>query len=203
MLMVGFNRRFAPLMQKLKKAVARSPQPMSIVCTCNAGAIPSDSWIHDPERGGGRIIGEACHFIDIARHLAGSEIVSVQARGMSLPAADCRDTATIMLSFANGSLATIHYFANGNKAFPKERIEVFQGGNVYQLDNFRKLKGFGDASLSSWTFRQDKGQDGCCAAFVKALANGTTSPIPFVELMEVSRAAIEAANGLSGKSGER
>lgn len=203
LLMVGFNRRYAPLMQKLKRETMRSSQPMSIIYTCNAGAIPSDSWVHDPERGGGRIIGEACHFIDVARHLAASEIVSLQARGMSLPVGDSHDTATITISFANGSLATIHYFANGNKAFSKERIEVFQDGKVYQLDNFRKLQGFGGAAVNARTFRQDKGQDGCCKAFVEALANGTPSPIPFAELMEVSRAAIAAANNLSSNTGGR
>lgn len=202
MLMVGFNRRFAPLMQKLKRETMRSSQPMSIVYTCNAGAIPSDSWIQDPGRGGGRIIGEACHFIDVARHLAASEIVSVQSNGMFQPTSDCHDTASITLIFANGSLATIHYFANGNKAFPKERIEVFQGGKVYQLDNFRKLMGFGASSANTRVIRQDKGQDGCCVAFVGAIANGAPSPIPFAELMEVSRAAIEAAKGLSGQTGE-
>ncbi|WP_417458935.1 bi-domain-containing oxidoreductase [Kordiimonas sp.] len=194
LLMVGFNRRFAPLMQKLKRETMRSSQPMSIIYTCNAGEIPSDSWIQDPSRGGGRIIGEACHFIDIARHLAASEIVSVQSNRMSQPTADCHDTASITLTFANGSMATIHYFANGNKAFPKERIEVFQGGKVFQLDNFRKLSGFGAVGLKSRAFQQDKGQARCAAAFVEALQAGQPSPIPFDELMEVSRACILASD---------
>lgn len=201
LLMVGFNRRFAPLMLKLKQATAQSNQPMSIVYTSNVGAIPADSWVHDPQRGGGRIIGEACHFIDIARFLTASKIVSVQAKGMKLPALDCQDTATITIGFENGSLATIHYFANGDKAFPKERIEVFQGGKVCQLDNFRKLQGFGVSKANAKSFRQNKGQNECCKDFVGALEAGKPSPVPFEELMEVSRASIRAAEAISGRTG--
>ncbi|WP_417462404.1 bi-domain-containing oxidoreductase [Kordiimonas sp.] len=192
-LMIGFNRRFAPLMQKLKAATDRSLQPMSIIYTCNAGAIPADSWVQDPTRGGGRIIGEACHFIDIARFLAASPISSVQAMGLKLPQADCHDTATITLGFENGSIATVNYFANGNKSLSKERIEVFQDGKVYQLDNFRKLVAFGTPGLKTRTFSQDKGQVACCKAFITCLENGQPAPIPFAELMEVSRACVEAS----------
>lgn len=194
-LMVGFNRRFAPLMQKLKAAVDRSAEPVSIVYTCNAGSIDADSWVQDPERGGGRIIGEACHFIDAARFLAGSEIQQVHVANMHKAdsAADCRDTASISLQFANGSIAAIHYFANGHRSFPKERIEVFQGEAVYVLDNFRALKNFGGVSIAAKSRRLDKGQNACCEAFVKAVRAGGPSPIPFSELLEVSRVTINAA----------
>lgn len=191
LLMVGFNRRFAPLIQNLKSGLS-AKAPMSLVYTCNAGSIDADSWVQDPERGGGRIIGEACHFIDIARFLTGSSIVGVSAKSMSTGPNDLGDTATIVIEFENRSLATIHYFANGHKSFPKERIEVFQNGGTYVLDNFRKLTGFGSKKSNSKAVRQDKGQKACCEAFVDALEQASESPIPFDELMEVSRAAIKA-----------
>ncbi|MDC1089800.1 bi-domain-containing oxidoreductase [Emcibacteraceae bacterium] len=193
-LMVGFNRRYAPLMQKLKKQVVKSSEPMSIVYTCNAGAIPADTWIQDKEAGGGRIIGEACHFIDISRFLAGSPIIDIQAVSMKMAegVTDCHDTATITIRFENGSIATIHYFANGHQSFPKERIEVFQGGKTLVLDNFRRLTGFGNSTINKKSFKQNKGQQECCDAFIKSINEGTASPIPYEELMEVSRACIKA-----------
>lgn len=192
LLMVGFNRRFAPLMQRLKATVQASKAPMSIVYTCNAGDVPADSWVQDVERGGGRIIGEACHFIDIGRFLADSSISGVTASVLQTEAASCFDTATVTITFANGSLATIHYFANGHNSFPKERIEVFQAGNIFVLENFRKLKSYGRTKIKAAAVKQDKGQSACCDAFVRALSRGKPSPIEFDELIEVSRAAIEA-----------
>lgn len=191
-LMVGFNRRFAPLVQKLKKITGVSSKPISLIYTCNAGDIPADSWVQDPSKGGGRIIGEACHFIDIARYLANAPIQSVSASGMKLVSGDTHDTASITISFQNGSIATIHYFANGHKNFPKERIELFQDGKVIVLDNFRKLTGHGARLGKSSSLKQDKGQDQCCAAFVSALEKGKSAPIAFDEIMEVSRACVRA-----------
>ncbi|MBW7835259.1 MAG: bi-domain-containing oxidoreductase [Sphingomonadales bacterium] len=194
-LMVGYNRRFAPLIQKMKAHLGKSPAPMSIVYTCNAGAIPSDSWVQNPELGGGRIIGEACHFIDLSRFLAASSIVDVTSAAMSQPKGihDNHDIASVTLRFANGSLATIHYFANGHRSFPKERIEVFQEGRIYVVDNFRQLKGYGEKGVGVRTFRQDKGQQACCEKFIKGIVAGADSPIPYEELMEVSAICIKAA----------
>lgn len=194
-LLVGFNRRFAPLMQKLKAAVTRSPEPITVIYTCNAGSIDADSWVQDVERGGGRIVGEACHFIDAARFLAGSPVGTVQVVAMrnSGSGIDCRDTVSILLNFQNGSVATVHYIANGHLSYPKERIEVFQGGRVYVLDNFRKLRTYGSASASTGSRRQDKGQDSCCQAFVDAVRLGSAAPIAYEEIIEVSRLSIEAA----------
>ncbi len=191
-LMVGFNRRFAPLMKKLKAAVQASSTPMSIVYTCNAGHLPADSWVQDIERGGGRIVGEACHFIDIARFLVGAQISNVTASSMRTNSEDCFDTATISVTFADGSMATIHYFANGHKSFPKERVEVFQAGNIFILDNFRKLKSYGSSAVKASTRQQDKGQTACCKSFIDALASEGPSPVAFEELMEVSEATINA-----------
>lgn len=192
-LMVGFNRRFALLMKTLKKQVAKSSEAVSLIYTCNAGHIPAEAWYQDAEIGGGRIIGEACHFIDIARYLIDSPIKDVVANGTktSEGVTNCHDTATITLTFENGSIATIHYFANGHQSFPKERIEVFQAGKVFVLDNFRKTKGYG-TSIKKGSFSQNKGQEACAQTFVDGLVSGEGAPIPFEQIMEVSRACVKA-----------
>ncbi|WP_420428674.1 bi-domain-containing oxidoreductase [Kordiimonas sp.] len=190
--MVGFNRRFSSLLQALKKTTAAVGQPMSIIYSCNVGYLPADNWLHDTLLGGGRIVGEACHFIDAAKYLAGASIVSVQAKGMTHCEPNFYDTATITIGFDNGSIATVNYFANGNKSYPKERIEVFQNGKVHLLENYRKLKSFGGVGLNTWLLKQDKGQEQCCAAFVKAVKEQQLSPIPFDDLMQVSRASLKA-----------
>ena len=137
--MVGFNRRFAPLFIELQQQLVRLTGPKAFVYTCNAGAIPADHWTQDPSLGGGRLLGEACHFVDLLRHLAASPIEDLQL----LEAKDskpCPDTFSLHLRFADGSIATVHYFANGSKAFPKERLEVFADGKVMRLDNYRSLQ---------------------------------------------------------------
>jgi predicted dehydrogenase len=192
MLMVGFNRRFAPQVEKIKSLLAGVTGPKALVMTVNAGAIPPEHWTQDPVAGGGRIVGEACHFIDLLMFLAGASIVRTQVLTMDSISGD---SVSIQLGFADGSLGTVHYLANGSKAFPKERLEVFAAGRVLQLDNFRRLTGFGWPGfkrLNLW--RQDKGQRACAAAFVQALRNGSPSPIPPEEILEVSRVAIEVAS---------
>lgn len=194
LVMVGFNRRFAPQVQRLRQLLASALGPKSFVMTVNAGAIPAQHWTQDPTVGGGRLLGEGCHFIDLLRHLAGHPIESHHVARM---AAATADTATVTLRFADGSLGTVHYFANGSKAFPKERLEVFAAGRVLQLDNFRKLTGFGwpgFAKMNLW--RQDKGQAACAAAFVQAVRTGGPSPIPLEELLEVGRASIAIEDAL-------
>lgn len=189
-LMVGFNRRFAPQAQLMKQLLKGVSGPKTFVMTVNAGAISAAHWTQDREVGGGRIIGEACHFIDLLRFLAGVPIAAWQNQVMD---AATRDTVTLSLKFADGSIGTIHYFANGSKSFPKERLEIFAAGRVLQLDNFRKLKGFGWPGFKTMNlWRQDKGQQACVKAFVAAIAGSGRSPIQFEELIEVSRIAIEA-----------
>ncbi len=190
LLMVGFNRRFAPLVIKLKQQLSALSGPKAFVYTCNAGFIPVDHWTQDPDIGGGRLLGEACHFVDLLRHLADSDIDDLQL----LSTADskfCPDTFSLHLRFANGSIGTVHYFANGSKAFPKERLEVFAGGRVLQLDNFRKLKAWGIPGFRTLrSLTQDKGQVPCCAAFLHAIQSGGLAPIPVAELFEIQRAML-------------
>lgn len=145
-LMVGFNRRFSPLVQKMQELMAPLKEPKAFMLTMNAGQIPASHWTQDAEVGGGRIIGEACHYIDLMRFLAGSEIVSIYAQGMGRAGGGVNlveDKACITLKFADGSFGTVHYLANGAASFPKERVEVFCAGKCLQLDNFRRLRGSG------------------------------------------------------------
>ncbi len=195
-LMVGFNRRFAPHIVKMKELLDTKSQPKSFIFTMNAGAIPADSWVQDIKIGGGRIIGEACHYVDLMRFLAGAEITSVQAKKMGdAPSIDVtEDKAAIILGFADGSFGTIHYYANGGKSFAKERIEAFAGDGVLQLNNFRKLRGFGWNGFTSMSLlSQNKGQDACAASFVKAIGDGSPTPIPYDQLLEVSKVSIDIA----------
>ena len=192
--MVGFNRRFAPQVQKISSLLKGVTGPKSFVMTVNAGTIPVEHWTQDPEVGGGRIVGEACHFIDLLRFLAGSRIASHHVTKMD---SQSGDSVTISLRFDDGSMGVVHYLANGSKAFPKERLEVFAAGRVLQLDNFRKLRGFGWPGFSRMNlWRQDKGQKACAVAFIKAIAQGGLAPIPFDEIVEVARASIEVAGAV-------
>ena len=191
MVMVGFNRRFAPQVQKISALLRGVTGPKSFVMTVNAGAIPAAHWTQDLAVGGGRLIGEACHFIDLLRFLAGARIASHQVTRMD---SQSGDSVAISLKFEDGSIGTVHYLANGSKAFPKERLEVFAAGRVLQLDNFRKLKGFGWPGFNTMNlWRQDKGQKACASAFVQALTQGGPPPIPLDQILEVARVSIEVA----------
>jgi predicted dehydrogenase/threonine dehydrogenase-like Zn-dependent dehydrogenase len=194
-LMVGFNRRFAPHIVEIRRLLASRSEPPSMIMTVNAGAIPAEHWTQDPSVGGGRIIGEGCHFVDLLRYLAGSPINAIAA--IAVRGVDGRvppDTVSATLHFANGAVGTIHYFANGSKSFPKERLEVFCGGGILQLDNFRSLTGYGWPGFSSHkSRRQDKGNRACVEAFVTSIAEGRGSPIAFNELVEVQEATMQIA----------
>ena len=198
-LMVGFNRRFAPQVQKIKSLLEGVQEPKSFVMTVNAGAIPPTHWTQDKTVGGGRIIGEACHFIDLLRFLAGTPIVSSQAIMVGqVPGILVReDKVSFNLSFADGSFGTVHYLANGHKSFPKERLEIFCAGRILQLDNFRKLRGFGWPGFTKMNlWRQDKGNAACVAAFVNAIEMGGVAPIAFDELVEATRVSFDIVDAL-------
>lgn len=189
LLMVGFNRRFAPLIQKMKSLADKVAGPKAMIMTVNAGEIPQDHWTQDPETGGSRLVGEACHFVDLLRFFAGAKIATYHLGMMESPA---RDTFAIQLVFADGSQGTVHYFANGNKAFPKERLEVFCSGKILSLNNFRVLKGYGWKGFRKEKLRgQDKGHTHEAQKFVNAIAKGSHNPIPLEELFEVTRVSLE------------
>ena len=201
--MVGFNRRFAPQVVKLKSLLSVVSEPKSFVMTVNAGEIPADHWVQDPVQGGGRIIGEGCHFVDLLRFLAGAPIRRVHAVMMgNAPGLAVRDDkATITLEFEDGSFGTVHYLANGHRSYSKERLEVFCRGAVIELHNFRKMVGYGWPGFRKMNLRrQDKGNKACVAAFVNAIKQGLPSPIPFDEIIEVTRATFDAVEQLHGSA---
>jgi predicted dehydrogenase/threonine dehydrogenase-like Zn-dependent dehydrogenase len=190
-LMVGFNRRFAPQIQKMKALLTTCPGPKSLIMTVNAGAMPVGHWTMDLETGGGRIIGEVCHFIDLLRFLAGSAITEIQAVYLDEAGGD---TVSFTLRFKDGSLGMVHYLANGAKSFPKERLEVFCGGEILQLNNFKELTGYNWPGFKSWRlWRQDKGHMAEIASFIEAIQTGASSPIPFEELVEVTETSFKIA----------
>ncbi len=198
-LMVGFNRRFAPHVVRMKELLSKVGQPKAFMMTINAGAIPPDHWTQDEEVGGGRIVGEGCHFIDLLRHLAGAPIISHHSMALGAhPAIEVReDKAVINLQFADGSIGVINYLANGHNAVPKERLEVFAAGRVLQLDNFLKLKAHGwPGAKTAKLWKQDKGQVGCASAFMEAVRGNQPPAISAEEVFEVSRVSIEVANAL-------
>ena len=197
--MVGFNRRFSPHIVKMKELLKSSNAPKNIIMTINAGAVPSDHWLQDKEVGGGRIIGEVCHFIDLMRFLVCEKVTNYSATMIGesrlVPVRD--DKVVIVLSFEDGSVGVINYLANGGKAFPKERIEVFSNDAVLQLNNFRELRGFGFKGFNKFkTIRQNKGQKECVSAFVNSVTSGSMAPIPMQEILEVSRLTIKIAESL-------
>ena len=195
-LMVGFNRRFAPHVQKIKSLLQKKTQPKSMIMTVNAGAIPVDHWIQDRTIGGGRIIGEVCHFIDLLRFLADAKINKIRAVAMDTR---CKDSVMIQIHFADGSIGTVNYLANGSKMFFKERLEVFCEGGILQLNNFRSLRGYGWPGFrKKRLWRQDKGQKQCSKVFVDAIMTDNYDHlIPFSELEEVTEACFDVMEQLS------
>jgi polar amino acid transport system substrate-binding protein len=193
--MVGFNRRFSPAVQHLKNLLLED-QPKTICIRINAGAIPRDHWVNDPQVGGGRVIGEACHFIDLAAYLAGGKINSVSAFSMD-DADKLNNSVVINLKFSNGSSASLSYFSNGNKLVPKEYIEVFCGGIVAQIDDFKVLKIY-DKSLKKIKFKvQDKGHMNEIKYFLESIKNGKVCPIPFEESFLSTLATFKVLESLS------
>ncbi|MGC8758215.1 MAG: bi-domain-containing oxidoreductase [Caldisericaceae bacterium] len=194
-LMVGFNRRFSPFARTLKNALMYRKAPISVSITVNAGEIPLESWVQDPEIGGGRLLGEACHFIDLERYIVGVPIERVFAIGARNNGNLEEDNVVISLSFKDGSVGSIIYFSNGSKQYPKERVEVFNEGKVFLINNFRSLVGFG-SRVKLISFRQDKGHRNEVAEFINAIREGKSSPISFEELVEVTFATLAAKESL-------
>jgi threonine dehydrogenase-like Zn-dependent dehydrogenase/predicted dehydrogenase len=189
---VGFNRRFSPHVIKMHQLLSGISHPKSFVFTVNAGKLDYNHWTQDKEKGGGRVIGEVCHFIDLLRFLTSSQILN-----FTLSKIDDRikDTISLTLAFSDGSIGTIHYLTNGAKGYQKERLEVFTDGKILKLDNYRLLTGYGWKDFKSMRlWSQDKGHQNCANQFVASVIKGGQSPIPIEEIIEVSRLAIEISN---------
>jgi predicted dehydrogenase/threonine dehydrogenase-like Zn-dependent dehydrogenase len=199
-LMVDFNRRFAPLALTMKNLISRQKQPKAFVYTVNAGPVPEDHWVHDPQIGGGRIIGEVCHFIDLICFLAGSTIQAsnivglgdLQKRGIG------SDTVSVSLTLADGSIGTIHYLANSSRHIPKEKLEVSCFGQTLQLSNFQSLTGYGWPGFQrKRLWRQNKGNKESLEAFLRSVRTDCQPPIPLSEIFDVSRVAIRLAESVT------
>ncbi|MEI7836329.1 MAG: bi-domain-containing oxidoreductase, partial [Planctomycetota bacterium] len=191
--MVGFNRRYSPHIARLKQLLGGRSEPLAMNMTINAGIIPANHWVHDPIRGGGRIIGEACHFIDLLAFLAGSHVRVVSANMMGQGVVIHEDKMSISLGFDDGSIGTVNYFANGPKSYPKETLEVFSDGRVLRMDNFRVLTGYGVKGFKKFkTWRQDKGHRAELAAFAQSLKAGGQPLIPLSDLVNATLASFAA-----------
>tara|TARA_B100001063_G_scaffold171414_1_gene160565 strand:- start:1631 stop:3757 length:2127 start_codon:yes stop_codon:yes gene_type:complete len=197
-LMVGFNRRFSPHVRKIKSLVGDAP--MNIVATMNAGNIPPDVWVHDMFVGGGRIIGEACHYLDLIVFLSGSKIKSVCMNAMGVNPEDNTDNASILVKMENGSTGVINYFSNGAKSYVKERLEVFSQGKVLIMDNFIKTSGYGVKGFSKLKTKLDKGHKAQFSQIVEKIKQGTAELIPIEELINVTKASFAAIKSLKESS---
>ncbi len=198
LLMVGFNRRFSPMAKKLQAFLADRHEPLVAHYRVNAGYIPPTHWVQDPAQGGGRIIGEGCHFVDFLTYLVGAPPVSVVGQAMSDNGHYQGDNVVLTFTFADGSVGTLTYLANGDKAFPKERVEVFAEGRVAVLDDFRALEMVRDGKRDSYRsrLRQDKGHTGEWQALIAAISAGGPPPIPYDHIIGVTQATFAAVEAL-------
>ena len=199
-LMLGFNRRFAPHIIQAKEFFTKLNIPLAINYRINAGAITADHWVHDKALGGGRIVGEVCHFIDLVAFIAGSDIKTLSANAMQ-DAAHLMDTLSIQIQFKNNSIATISYFSNGNKNLDKEYLEIFGGGQVIAIRDFKEIERYGSSKKSNSLSKQDKGHKQEIAVFLDAIAKGKESPIAFEEIYNAMLATfkVEESIALNGK----
>ncbi|MHC4872183.1 MAG: methyltransferase domain-containing protein [Planctomycetota bacterium] len=202
-LMTGFNRRFSPLVQTLNETLKTINDKKAFIMTVNAGEVPGSHWAQSTDEGGGRIIGEACHFVDIIRFLADDNIISVSAIGLNenYDLNPCEDKVSIHLKFRDGSIGVINYLANGSKSYPKERLEVFTSGKVFTIDNFKKLAGYGlNESIDQCLWSQDKGNYSCVQSFLDAIKQNRPSPVNFNESAEVTAATLAVLESLKSGS---
>jgi predicted dehydrogenase/threonine dehydrogenase-like Zn-dependent dehydrogenase len=195
-LTVGFNRRFAPHAVKMKQAIGAGDTPINVIATMNAGAIPPEVWVHDLQVGGGRIVGEACHFIDLIAFYTGSNVTAVCMNAMGLNPEQHTDNATLLLKFANGSTGVINYFANGSKAYSKERVEIYSQERTLVLDNWRSLKAYGFKGLSGLKTKMDKGHKAQFQQLVQHVNTGGSPIIAMDSLVNTTRASFAAIESL-------
>lgn len=193
-LMVGFNRRFSPFITRVKQLFI-DDMPKSLNFRINAGRVSSSHWVNDPAIGGGRIIGEVCHFIDLAAYLAGGKIISVSADALK-SSDNIEDTVAINLAFENGSMASISYFSNGSKKLSKEQLEIFCGGDVAVIDDFRKMSIFSHKITSAKLKHQDKGHREQLKKFIESIEDGTPTPIAFDEIYQTTLVTFKVIEAL-------
>jgi predicted dehydrogenase/threonine dehydrogenase-like Zn-dependent dehydrogenase len=191
---VGFNRRFSPHVVKMKQLLGSAQ--MQVIATMNAGAIPREMWVHDMAVGGGRIIGEACHLIDLISYLTGGKVVSVFMQSMGVAPSANTDNASLLLRYDNGSTGVINYFANGSKEYSKERVEVFSQERTLIMDNFIKTEGFGFKGFSSMKTSQDKGHKAQFDLLAERVIKGGEALIPFDSLVNTTEASLAAIESL-------
>ena len=198
-LMVGFNRRFAPMAVKMKSFLKPIQEPLILHYRVNAGSVARDHWVNDPEQGGGRILGEACHFVDFLTFLADALPIEVQTRGVTSLESYSDENVVIWLRFGNGSQGTISYLANGDRSYSKERVEVFGGGAVAVLEDFRRLElvRHGRKQRFRSRFRQDKGHRAEIEAFAAAVGSRGEVPIPFDEIVSTTLTTLRAVESRS------
>ncbi len=192
---IGFNRRFSPHIQKIKSLVDPSA-PKNMIATMNAGFIPPEVWVHDLAVGGGRIVGEACHFIDLLTYLSGSLVKSICMSGLGQHPEENTDNAAILLKFENGDQGVVNYFANGNKAYSKERLEVYSQEKTIIMDNFRETKGYGTPGFSKLKTKLDKGHKRQFELLVEKAKSGGGALIPFEEVINTTKASFAAIESL-------
>lgn len=197
-LTVGFNRRFSPFAEKMKTLLGGGPK--NIVATMNAGYIPPEMWVQDMEVGGGRIIGEACHFIDLCSFLADSRVIAVCMNALGENPQENTDNVSILLKYENGTNAVVNYFANGSKSYAKERVEVFSQGKVLVLDNWRKLEGYGMKGFSKMTGTMDKGHKRQFALLNERVLKGGEALIPYESIVNTTRASFACIESLKKKA---
>lgn len=191
---VGFNRRFSPYSIRLKESLGQGSK--NIIATMNAGFIPPNVWIHDLDVGGGRIIGEACHLIDLCSYFTDSRVISVCMNSMGVSALENTDNASILLKYADGSTAVINYFANGSKAYAKERIEVFSNERTFIIDNWRSVTGYGAKGIKNYRGKLDKGHKAQFELLANRMNEGGVPLIPFVSLVNTTLAAFAAIESM-------
>ena len=198
-LTVGFNRRFSPHIQQIKSLLDPSANK-NMVATMNAGSIPADVWVHDLDIGGGRIVGEACHLIDLLTYLSGSLVKSICMSGLGLQPAENSDNAAILLKFINGDQGIINYFSNGHKSYSKERLEIYSQDKTLILDNYRETKGYGFSGFSKLKTKLDKGHKTQFELLVERAKIGGEALVPFEEIINTTKATFAAIESLKKNS---
>ncbi|MBX9853830.1 MAG: bi-domain-containing oxidoreductase [Cytophagaceae bacterium] len=202
-LTVGFNRRFSPFIIKAKNILGNPSEPVNITMNINAGFIPANHWVHDRNIGGGRIIGEACHFIDLAGFIAASKAAEVMSSALTKEIKEASDNVSIIVKYENGSQAVINYFSNGHKSYSKEKIEIYSQGRILIIDNFRKMKGYGCRNFSSMSNSQDKGHKEQFKKYLEFLISGGKPIIPADEIINSTKASFAAVRSLKSHQWEK